>query len=446
MDVPQGEMAKVFEAMGVNPAAAAAGKVVSAGEANDNSGGGTMKDEVAAPGVARDAQGRKPPAPPPLVLPVAFSERIAGEARVGNGHRDGDGANSQCETAAAHQMPLTASDMDTARDRGTIETISLPPPSLILPASPLLTVGSVAEEVAWMNARVAEIRQRLELIAPSADPGAMPRADTAKNAGCHPSSSLPPQLLPPALEGQQRKAVEAEARVVIGGKEVDDEVAALAARADDLREHLCAMRLKADLANVMRMVDQVVVDVAHLEANGLGVTDEAEGGTAREVDEVARAEQEVKAVESQAEVGLEAGPGPEPNEEAELVPAQEPETDEGDAIKVEIGEKKEEEESMRYTGGEEEEDEEEGGDGAVAAETVSASDDEAVPAAANDAVRNMVQSVEDDDAINTTLDAMLESEEEGEAVNTTLQEMVISEEESEAVDGVVDDVVQRAGL
>mmetsp|Transcript_145 Transcript_145/g.369 ORF Transcript_145/g.369 Transcript_145/m.369 type:complete len:117 (-) Transcript_145:251-601(-) len=56
-----------------------------------------------------------------------------------------------------------------------------------------------------------------------------------------------------------------------------------------LPAHLRAMRLKADLANVMRMVDQVVVDVAHLEANGLGVTDEAEGGTAREVDEVARA-------------------------------------------------------------------------------------------------------------------------------------------------------------
>ena len=97
-----------------------------------------------------------------------------------------------------------------------------------------LFVGTVDEEVAWLNARIVEMQKRISVIAPPA-PVRAPR---------------PPKLRP------RRHA------------ETDPDLRALADRAEDLREHLSAARLKNDLASIMKKVDEAVADVNQMHARG----------------------------------------------------------------------------------------------------------------------------------------------------------------------------------
>ena len=97
-----------------------------------------------------------------------------------------------------------------------------------------LFVGTVDEEVAWHNARIDEMQKRISVIKPPA-PVRAPR---------------PPKLRP------KRHA------------ETDPDLRALADRAEDLREHLAAARLKNDLASIMKKVDEAVADVNQMHARG----------------------------------------------------------------------------------------------------------------------------------------------------------------------------------
>jgi hypothetical protein len=97
-----------------------------------------------------------------------------------------------------------------------------------------LFVGTVDEEVAWLNARIDEMQKRISVIKPPA-PVRAPR---------------PPKLRP------KRHA------------ETDPDLRALADRAEDLREHLAAARLKNDLASIMKKVDEAVADVNQMHARG----------------------------------------------------------------------------------------------------------------------------------------------------------------------------------
>jgi hypothetical protein len=97
-----------------------------------------------------------------------------------------------------------------------------------------LFVGTVDEEVAWLNARIDEMQKRISVIKPPA-PVRAPR---------------PPKLRP------KRHA------------ETDPDLRALADRAEDLREHLAAARLKNDLASIMKKVDEAVADVTQMLARG----------------------------------------------------------------------------------------------------------------------------------------------------------------------------------
>ena len=97
-----------------------------------------------------------------------------------------------------------------------------------------LFVGSVAEETAWLNARIDEMQKRLAVINPPA-PVRLPR---------------PPNLRP---RRHQHK---------------DPELRVLADQAEDLRQHLHAARLKTDLASIMKKVDEAVADVAEMNARG----------------------------------------------------------------------------------------------------------------------------------------------------------------------------------
>ena len=97
-----------------------------------------------------------------------------------------------------------------------------------------LFVGTVDEEVAWLNARIDEMQKRISVIKPPA-PVRAPR---------------PPKLRP------RRHA------------ETDPDLRALADRAEDLREHLAAARLKNDLASIMKKVDEAVADVNQMHARG----------------------------------------------------------------------------------------------------------------------------------------------------------------------------------
>ena len=97
-----------------------------------------------------------------------------------------------------------------------------------------LFVGTVAEEVAWLNARIDDMQKRILAI----DPPAPPRAPR------------PPKLRP------KRHA------------ETDPDLRALADQAEDLREHLSAARLKNDLASIMKKVDEAVADVNQMHARG----------------------------------------------------------------------------------------------------------------------------------------------------------------------------------
>jgi hypothetical protein len=83
--------------------------------------------------------------------------------------------------------------------------------------------GSESEEAAWLKVRMKEMKRRL-----------LKLSTTVK------------------MEGNS-----------------DRDVLALAAHADDLREHLRVMRLKADLAGVMKLVNEVATDVASMEAKGV---------------------------------------------------------------------------------------------------------------------------------------------------------------------------------
>ena len=95
-------------------------------------------------------------------------------------------------------------------------------------------MGTVDEEVAWLNARIDEMQKRISVIKPPA-PVRAPR---------------PPKLRP------KRHA------------ETDPDLRALADRAEDLREHLAAARLKNDLASIMKKVDEAVADVNQMHARG----------------------------------------------------------------------------------------------------------------------------------------------------------------------------------
>ena len=97
-----------------------------------------------------------------------------------------------------------------------------------------LFVWTVDEEVAWLNARIDEMQKRISVIKPPA-PVRAPR---------------PPKLRP------KRHA------------ETDPDLRALADRAEDLREHLAAARLKNDLASIMKKVDEAVADVNQMHARG----------------------------------------------------------------------------------------------------------------------------------------------------------------------------------
>jgi len=97
-----------------------------------------------------------------------------------------------------------------------------------------LFVGTVDEEVAWLNARIDEMQKRISVIKPPA-PVRAPR---------------PPKLRP------KRHA------------ETDPDLRALADRAEDLREHLAAARLKNDLASIMKKVDEAVAVVNQMHARG----------------------------------------------------------------------------------------------------------------------------------------------------------------------------------
>jgi hypothetical protein len=97
-----------------------------------------------------------------------------------------------------------------------------------------LFVGTVDEEVAWLNARIDEMQKRISVIKPPA-PVRAPR---------------PPKLRP------KRHA------------ETDPDLRALADRAEDLREHLAAARLKNDLASIMKKVDEAVADDNQMHARG----------------------------------------------------------------------------------------------------------------------------------------------------------------------------------
>ena len=95
-----------------------------------------------------------------------------------------------------------------------------------------LFVGTVAEEVAWLNARIDDMQKRIRAI----DPPAPPRRG---RPSCAPSGTRKPTP-----------------------------TCALADQAEDLREHLSAARLKNDLASIMKKVDEAVADVNQMHARG----------------------------------------------------------------------------------------------------------------------------------------------------------------------------------
>tara|TARA_B110000977_G_scaffold199433_1_gene286824 strand:- start:1177 stop:2463 length:1287 start_codon:yes stop_codon:yes gene_type:complete len=97
-----------------------------------------------------------------------------------------------------------------------------------------LFVGTVDEEVAWLEARIKDMKERILIIAPP-PPVRAPR---------------PPKLRP------KRHA------------ETDPDLRALADQAEDLREHLSAARLKNDLKSIMAKVDEAVADVNEMHARG----------------------------------------------------------------------------------------------------------------------------------------------------------------------------------
>ena len=145
-------------------------------------------------------------------------------------------------------------DMDTARGKGSGED-----KKAAAPAAAEAETMEEEDEVALLNARMAEIKARLAVIAPddaTPDAAAASAADDAAVAAN------------PTIEPEE-EASEAE--------EVDEEAASAAAIAEDLREHERVMRLNAQLAGVTRMLNEVCADVTRMNTNG--VIGSSDGGS-----------------------------------------------------------------------------------------------------------------------------------------------------------------------
>ena len=322
-DIPKGEMAKVFEALQMSEPAA----------------------KVETDAAKEDKENEKPP-------PIAVNEG---------------------ENAAA----MNAKD-DAPSPAAPRET---PPPSVASVTSPCPAlppaVKSVDEEVAWLSARMKEIKQRLELITLS----------STAEAGV--VSALPEATETVQEAAEKREATEEEGRTV-----VDGEVATLAARADDLREHLRAMQLKADLAGVTRMVDEVAADVSRMQAAGVATLesedDEVEEEMAKEeAEEVARVESEPPEPKPKLKIGK----NPEPDIIGEL--EAEAAADERKVIAGEEGGREAE------TGAETK--------GVVMGEQAEEPVEEEDKTEISQAIEDPIHHAEDEEAINTSVDVMLES-------------------------------------